>query len=173
MKHVSALQATIVTAVLAFAVTVPAADATIRMNLIGSTACKAASGPGADVFYFDSQFAQNTSTSVQYLTCAIPEINPNSSRPANDIQVLLRNPTVASMTFTCVIQAGYSTTGVNSAVYQVVVAANSEGGIYSSTGSTPALPVRNDLFGPYILSCAVPPQGRVDTITAGYPETIS
>lgn len=170
MKHLNSTLALAI-AGLATLLSAAPADAAVRMNLQASAACKAAAGPGADVFYFDTLYAQNTSGSLQYLTCGVPEFNPGTNRAADRVEVLVRNPTASSMTFTCVLQAGYSVGGVNNAVANVTVAANSTGVFDFSASTTPALPARTSQYAPYTLSCAVPAQGRIDTVTVQYPET--
>lgn len=171
MKHLMLNLAAGVVGLAAVLTTTPA-DAAMRMNLMPSAACKAAAGPGASVFYFDSQYTQNTSSSLQYLTCGVPEINPNSNRAADRIEILIRNPTASPITFSCVLQAGYSVHGVNNAVVTKEVPANTVSVIDLSASTTPAMPARTVMWAPYTVSCAVPAQGRLDLITVQYPETL-
>lgn len=137
-----------------------------------SAACKAAAGPGAQVFYFDTLGALNTSAGTQYLTCNIPDVgmgNGNiTSNPISELDVTYSNPSTASVTFTCVFQVvGLGAGGAN-AVFSQTVAANTIGSfhVYSTSG-TPALPPRAD-FNNYIMSCAIPAGARLDSLKAYY-----
>lgn len=163
--------ATALTALLLAGVLPSPATSAVRMNIAGPNACKSASGFGTNAFYYDSQYVQNTTNTTQYLTCHIPEINPGTARSAEDVQVLLRNPTGATITFTCALQAGYSVNGVNTSVFTINVPANDVAVLSAGPASTPALPTRTSQYAPYTMSCAVPGQGRIDAITVGYPET--
>lgn len=172
MNHLSKSLA-ITVLVLSAAVSAPQASAAIRMNANAGGVCKAAAGPGANVFYFDSQLVQNTSSSVQYLTCLIPEMNPISTRSATDIQVVFKNPTGASISFTCVVQAGYAPSTVNNAVYVTPVPAGGIAQINSTGTSTPAIPARASSYSPYTLSCAIPAQGQIGIISTAIPESLN
>lgn len=149
------------------------AAAGTRLNANAGGICKAASGPGADVFYFDSQLVQNTSESLQYLTCFIPEMNPDSNRSATSIEVAFRNPTEAEIVFTCVIQAGYYQGEVNNSTFVIPVIPGGNAELYADSSTNPALPFRSSFYSPYTLSCAVPAQGQIGLISVRYPETAS
>jgi hypothetical protein len=86
-------------------------------------------------------------------------------KPPAVIQVLLLNPTPGTtMTFACVIQAGYDPGVVNSALY--VVSVPSPGNVLQSDFSTtPRLPAQPDDSSAYSLTCLVPPQGKIGLIT--------
>jgi hypothetical protein len=149
------------------------AQATVAGASGASAACKAASGPGASVFYFDTTGALNTSTGIQYLTCNIPDVDGQGG-VGTDIQELdLRygNTTGASVNITCVFQAINAGVASN-ALYTLTAPANtSDNHLYIFPGATPALPLRGDL-GFYTMSCAIPAGASLNMIKAYYPGTI-
>lgn len=152
------------------------ASATVAGASGAAAACKAASGPGAAVFYFDSMGALNTSNVTQYLTCNIPDVDGGASNGGgSDIQELdLRwsNTTSASITITCVFQAINTGTATN-AVYTLGALANTPDNhrfIYTSS-DIPALPARVDQ-GFYTMSCAIPAGVALNMIKAYYPGNI-
>jgi hypothetical protein len=154
----------------------PDAKADYRGSGNAGTLCKAASGPGAQVFYFDNRYAQNTSASVQYLSCQFLDVYDYSGTgTATAINIGLANPTASAISFTCVTQAGtdgYLTT--NSAISTVSVPANTAfQNIFLNAGTTPALPARPNSFVGYTVSCAVPAQGKVNMIEIQLPGSVS
>lgn len=169
----SSLQMALATAVLAAAsLAAPVSHATVQMNTNGGASCKASFGDGAKLFYFSALYAENTSSSSQFLTCIIPEMNPGSSRSATQIEVAAINTTGAAVTVTCAISAGYPEFGgtVNTSVYSLNLAANGDDEIVSNAGSTPAIPARSTRWSPYTVNCIVPAHVRIGLISTIFPE---
>lgn len=135
--------------------------------------CKAASGPGADVFYFDADYVQNTSTSTQYLTCTVPDIDRagGASEPTN-IFLHFENPSGVAKTFTCVAitRHGGDPSAV-SVMSQSVAAGNTHATMNFTAASTPALPLRG-FNAYYALSCAIPAEGKMVSIEVNWSGTI-
>ncbi len=165
----TALSTAIVAACMTY---LPAANANLRLNATGGTVCKAASGPGAAVFYFSNLYAENTSATIQYLTCAIPDIHETSELPSI-VEIGLQNTKAVSAQFTCVIQNGWIQSGytVNTATYVQTAVANGYSNVEASAFSTPALPARSSTFSPYSLSCAMPTGGRLGLVTTSVTGT--
>lgn len=163
----SGLQIAVVSALLAIGVmALPAAKASLRLNSTAGSICKAASGPGAAVFYFSNLYAENTSTATQYLTCAFPDMNESGEAPTA-LEISFQNTTAAAVSYTCVIQSGWLQNGyvVNSATFTKNPGANSELNVFATSGTTPAMPARGSGFSPYSVSCSVPPGGRFGLVT--------
>lgn len=139
-----------------------------------SSICKAASGPGASVFFFSAVGALNTSNSAQFLTCDVPMLGNTLSADANVINLHLDNPTAVARTFTCVVVVHhFGGTPDTSAVYNFNVAAGDNHFFESITStSTPALPLRgSDSY--YTLSCSIPAGTRMNSIRTDWPGTIA
>jgi hypothetical protein len=159
----------------ATALSIPQAKAAFRTAGNGGTLCKAAAGPGANVFYFDNRYAQNTSASVQYLSCQFVDAY-DVTTPGNALYVNIGfgNPTASAATFTCAVQSGtdgYSVT--NTAIMSIVVPANTPfSNFYLSSVTTPAIPARPNSFVGYTASCAVPAQGKVNMIEIELPGSV-
>lgn len=143
-------------------------------NSTGGTACKGASGFGAQLFYFSNLYVQNTSANPQYISCDFQDFGAEPGSPqanAFAMNIGFANPTAASITFNCVVQSGqdgYSTT--NSASFAKAVPANNTfTAQYLNSGSTPAIPERPNQFAAYTLSCLVPSQGKVSMINIFQP----
>lgn len=166
----TAVRSALVTCAIAatVAVVAPIATASVVSNGTGGTLCKAASGPGADVFYFSNLSAENISDSLQYLSCGFNSDINDANEPvatAQALNVAVYNTTDAVATFTCVVQTGNEGFGVrNTAVYSLDVAANDFDFIYSDENEVPAMPAPSNRFSPYTLSCAVPGGGKVGLI---------
>lgn len=142
----------------AFVLAAPAALATVYGYTTGGSACKAASGPGAAVFYFSNLSAQNTSASTKYLSCMYVDVNRDNVTSPERVLLNLINPTASPINFTCVLQAGNEGTDIiNSQLIEVTVAPNSTA-FPNQTGSN--IPARVAYAG-YTISCAVPSQGKV------------
>jgi hypothetical protein len=148
------------------------AHATVAGASGAAAACKAASGPGAAVFYFDSTRALNTSGATQYLTCNVPDVDGfgGFGTDIQEIDLRYSNTTGAPVTITCVLQAINSGVASNLVGSMTVPANSTDSYLYVFTGSTP-IPVRGDL-GFYVLSCAIPPGAALNMIKAYYPGTI-
>lgn len=154
---------------------IPEAQATVRSVESASGLCKAASGPGADVFYFDADYVQNTSGAVQYLTCTIPDIDGNSTGGTEPNEILLHfdNPTGAAMTFTCVIISRHGGSPSNAVVLNVEAAANANHVTAAAfSGFEPLVPSRNQ-NAYYALSCAIPSQGKMVSIETIWPGNLA
>lgn len=152
----------------------PDASAIKGYNSTGGTACKGASGFGAQLFYFSNLYVQNTSANSQYISCDFQDFGAEPGSPeatAFALNVGFANPTSTDKTFNCVVQAGqdgYSTT--NSASVSTVVTANDTfDALYLNAGSTPAMPARPNQFAAYTISCLVPTQGKVGMINIFQP----
>lgn len=140
------------------------ASAITAFNTSGGAACKGASGFGAQLFYFSNLYVQNTNSSSQYISCGFLDFGTDTTTvDANAMNIGFANPTSASITFNCVVQAGtdgYST--VNNASFSKAVPASSTfTAEYLNSGSTPAIPARPNYFSGYTLSCLVPSQGKL------------
>ncbi len=149
------------------ALAIPEAKADFRTSGNGGTLCKAAAGPGAQVFYFDNRYAQNTSASVQYLSCQFIDVfDATTPGSAYAINIGYANPTASPTNFTCAVQAGtdgYDVT--NTAVVSGTAGANTTfNNFFLNAGSTPARPIRNNAFVGYTASCAVPAQGKINMV---------
>lgn len=134
--------------------------------------CKAASGPGANVFYFDADYVQNTSTSTQYLTCTVPDMDRAGASEPTYIFLHFENPAAVAKTFTCVAitRHGGDASAV-SVMSQSVSAGNTHATMLFNSGSTPALPLRG-ANAYYALSCAIPAEGKMVSIEVTWPGTI-
>lgn len=167
------IQIAIVSALLGAGVAaLPGAQASLRLNSTAGSICKAASGPGASVFYFSNLYAENTSAAVQYLTCAFPDMNESGEAPSA-LEITFKNTTAAAVSYTCVVQSGWLQTGyvVNTASYTRNPGANAELNVFTTPASTPAMPERGSTFSPYSVSCSVPPGGRFGLVTTLVPGT--
>lgn len=154
----------------AFVLAAPSALATVYGYTTGGSACKAASGPGADVFYFTNLSAQNTSGSIQYLSCLYVDVNRDNATTPSRVLLNLINPTGAPIDFTCALQAGNEgTSSVNTKVIQVTVPANSTAFPNQSGADVPA----RVAYAGYTISCAVPPLGKVALLGVENPGTIA
>ncbi len=176
MNHLKvALRSAVATGVITVGVmALPLAQADIRVNTTGGTACQATNGNGAKLFNFGNLEAWNTSAGTQFLSCGgLSDINPVSSVGAVDIWYGLTNPTAASISFTCVIQTGYVGNVVNSAVYVKVVAAGTTDFVNSASDTTPVIPAREDSYSAYTMSCSVPAQGKLGLLSVSMPGTIT
>jgi len=152
-----------------------AAVAGVQLNSNGGIACKAANGNGAKLFNFGNLYAQNTSTTPQFLSCFVPEFNPQSNRSADQIEVAMINTTGVTAHFVCVIQSGYPEFAgtVNTSVYEFDVAPNDDDEVVSTSFSAPAIPARATRWSPYSVSCSVPAGGRIGLISAIFPESFA
>jgi hypothetical protein len=144
--------------------------ATIATNSTGGVGCKAAAGPGANVFYFSNLSAQNTSASVQYLSCLAGGAYEGSQgaaiKPTN-INLNVVNPTATTPSMTCVLQSGlegYGTT--NYLVKTYTIPANDTTYSFNSSGTSIPDAVS---FGAYTWSCAVPSQLKIAYLGVTYP----
>lgn len=153
----------------------PSAHATVRSTEPASGLCKAASGPGAQVFYFDADYVQNTSSAVQYLTCTVPDIDGNSTggTEPNEIFLHFENPTSAAMTFTCVIITRHGGDPSNAVVLTVDAPANATHVTTAAfSGFTPLVPSRNQ-NAYYAISCAIPAQGKMVSVETIWPGNLA
>lgn len=138
-----------------------------------SALCKAASGPGANVFFFSATGAVNTSNATQFLTCHVPMVGQNSGSDAQLIFLHMENPTPVARTVTCaVVVHHFGATSEAAAVYNFSLAANDNHFFQSLTpAGTPALPVRGvDAY--YILSCSMPAGTKLVSIRADWEGAI-
>lgn len=147
-----------------------ASAATISTNSTGGVDCKAAAGPGAQVFYFSNLSAQNTSASVQYLSCmaggAYEGLQGAAIKPAF-INLNVVNPTTGTPSMTCVLQAGIEGYGtVNSLVKTYTIFASGTDLSFNSSGTGIPDPVS---YGAYTWSCGVPAQLKIAYLGTQYP----
>jgi hypothetical protein len=150
--------------------TVSASTAT---NSTGGAVCKAAAGPGANVFYFSNLSAQNTSGSVQYLSCmaggAYEGTQGQAIKPTN-VNLNIVNPTAGTPSMTCVLQSGLEGYGtINTVVKTFSIAANDTTYLFNSSGA--GIPEAVN-FGAYTWSCGVPSQVKVAYIGVTYPSPL-
>jgi hypothetical protein len=172
----TAVQSAVIAAILGItALSIPEAKADYRGAGTGGTLCKAAAGPGANVFYFDNRYAQNTSASVQYLSCQFVDVYDATVNNASAINVAYGNPTAAAATFTCAVQSGADGYGItNTAIVSASAPAGQAfGNFFLYSGSTPAIPLRTNAFVGYSMSCAVPAQGKITIVEIQIPGSVT
>ena len=155
-------------------VAAPASVADVNMPTNGGMTCEGSSGFGAHAFYFSNTYAENTLTNAQYLTCELPTANANVATTPVTIYWFMHNTTGASINFTCAMQAGYNGSDgvVNTSIYQTAVGANGLEIGAATNATNPALPVANNAYAPYSMSCLVPPGGRIGLITVTLPGNV-
>lgn len=148
-------------------------EAVIYSSNAASGMCKAASGPGAAVFFFSALYAQNTSASTQFLTCALSDPgHTTSGRAITNVNMHLDNPNAAAVNFTCVVQLHHFGASTTSAVYQIPGTANNNHiQANFSSASTPAIPTRGSSDQFYTMSCAMPAGTRLVSIDTVMSET--
>ncbi len=151
------------------ALMVPAVQAT-QNNSNGGPACKASNGNGAKLFFFGSQYAQNTSVASQFLACGYIDVTEPNFSTVNMLatNIGLANPAPAAQDFTCVVTAGWDGfTPINFAsITQNLAAGETFDAIFFDAGTTPAIPVRPSYFTGYAFSCLVPTQGKITGVNA-------
>jgi hypothetical protein len=142
----------------------------IATNSTGGVACKAAAGPGANVFYFSNLSAQNTSASVQYLSCmaggAFEGTQDTKAKPTS-INMNVVNPSATTPSMTCVLQSGNEGFGsINSVVKTYnLVASDTFYGFNSFATDIPNAVA----YGTYTWSCGVPSQAKIAYMGVTYP----
>lgn len=142
----------------------------IATNSTGGVNCKAAAGPGAQVFYFSNLSAQNTSATVQYLSCNAGgsyEGSQSGGVTPTSVNMNVVNPTATTPSMTCVLQSGnegFST--VNSVVKTYTLAAF--GTDYSFNSFTTGIPAAV-AYGGYTWSCGVPASVKIAYMGVTFP----
>lgn len=163
-KHIgTAAHSLLITCVFATATMIPAAKASIRSIATGGTACQATNGNGAKLFYFSNLYAENTSTTPQYLSCTFSDFEDDSLNNAIYANIILINPTSASFSATCVLQSGSpGATGViDTQSLTISVPANDVDEFWFHDEF---MPIRSHRWQPYTASCLIPPQARVGLV---------
>lgn len=152
-------------------VTLPTAEANIWSSSTGGAMCKGSSGLASAVTYYSNLYAQNTSSSGQYLTCGFTDVHAGNTATANQMWIGVGNPTAASITFNCAIQSGYQGGAgvVNTVVRNETIAANTDGWIYLNSST---IPPKGSEWSPYTLNCLVPAQGKIGLLTLDMPGTV-
>jgi hypothetical protein len=151
----------------------PAADAVWRVHNAASSVCKAASGPGAAVFYFDSVGALNTSSTIQYLTCGILDAGATAAgTDFTNIGLHLENRNGVTAQYTCVIQAHHGGSAATNAIYVFNGSANNDHVLFNaSSGGSPAIPPRLTVDWYMTMSCAMPTNTVLVSIDSVQDET--
>jgi hypothetical protein len=151
----------------------PVADAVWRVHNAASSVCKAASGPGAAVFYFDSIGALNTSGATQFLTCGLLDAGATvSSTDFDFVGMHLENRNGSSVQFTCVIQSHHGSLAAINAIYVFNGTANDDHVQFNAFDtSTPAIPQRATSDWYMTMSCAMPPNTVLVSIDSTQSET--
>lgn len=181
LKTYLGTKATLATALLATAILVaPEIQAQVWNNTSGGASCRASSGAAASSFYFNNSFVQNIGTRSQYITCDLPyfSIGPTAwyAVPPLQLSVVLANPIPdTTVTFVCVVQAGYYPVEVNSSVFVTDVRGcpGCSADLVREARSAPALPLPPNRYSPYSLFCLVPPQGKLGLIHVRLAEALS
>lgn len=150
------------------------ANADLYSHNSASGMCKASAGPGAAVFYFNSTYVQNTSGSVQYLTCPIADASASASGlPMYRVSLHLDNPNAAAVNYTCVVQLHHGGSVATSAVYQIpATALNNHVAPNYYASSTPGVPQRTSSDEYYTMSCAIPAGARMVSIDTQLDEPL-
>ncbi|GAB2516327.1 hypothetical protein [Lysobacter humi (ex Lee et al. 2017)] len=152
-------------------------SASTNITRPASSICKAAFGAGASVFYFDAEFAQNTSTGTQYLSCSVDDIHDTTSvQSPTNLNLHFQNPNASAATVTCVVVLTHPGLSRSVASYTINVPANT-GSAHSFSdigpGSTPALPARTESLDMYTMSCAIPAGVKFNNISVQSPRNMA
>lgn len=163
-----AVRSTLATCVVAAgAMMVLPAVANISGNATGGASCQASNGNGAKLFYFSNLFAQNTSTSSQYLSCNFNDSEDAGGDDAVAANIVVLNPTGAAFDVTCVIQSGTPGNGTIYTHTKVQTAGASSLTEFIWTAGT--IPQRDAAFNTYSASCLMPPQSQLGLLRLWVP----
>lgn len=153
----------------------PDASASLYTAHNGSE-CKGSSGFGAQYFYFPGSYAENTTSSLQYITCVMPMIRndatayPTDGSQGMSLSVQLVNSSGANAASTCAVEMRYPNQSAGNVVTSVKTVTVLAGG-QSIMQFTPAdLPIRNG-FIPVNLTCGLPAGFRLGFVDMFQPAT--